>query len=333
MNLATLKRTGPDGALVVVSDDRRRAVAAPDGVGTLQAALDDWDASEPRLRDAAWRLDDDGFALQSGALDAPLPRAYQWADASTYLAHMERLRAARGAPLPPEHRTDPIVFNAGSDRFLGPTDPIPLGDEGWGLDLEATIAVVTGDVPAGTNAEEAPAHVRLVLLANDLTLRHLLPAEAAKGVGFFQCKPARSFAPVAVTPDGLGEAWDGALLHATVECSVNGDALGALDSARDCAFDFGAVIAHMTMTRSLAAGTIVGSGTVSNRDPAAGFGCLAEKRALESTASGQPATPYLRTGDRVRIEAFDRSGRSLFGAIDQTVAAPTTTERAPRTSR
>jgi fumarylacetoacetate (FAA) hydrolase len=235
---------------------------------------------------------------------------------------MERMRASRGASLPPDHGAEPAVFNSGSDRFLAPREPIPLADEADGLDLEATIAVITDDVPLGTTADAAEAHIKLVVLANDLTLRNLLPKEWAKGVGFFQCKPARSFAPFAVPREALGAAWAGGILHATVECRVNGERLGALDSGRDCAFAFPALIAHMARTRSLAAGTIIGSGTVANRDRASGFGAIGEKRAVEIVQGGEAVTPWLRRGDRVEIEAFAANGRSLFGAIDQLVSAP-----------
>jgi len=324
MRLATRKDGSRDGTLVVVSPEGSRCAVPPAGPATLQAALDDWDRAGPLLRDACERLAADeraGEPLDAAGLHAPLPRAYQWADASTYLAHMERLRAARGMPLPPHHDSEPIVYQSGSDVLLGPSDPIALADEAWGLDLEATVAVVTDDVPMGTPAADAPAYIRLVLLANDLTLRNVLPAEYAKGVGLYRAKPARPYAPIAMTPDALGDAWDGTLLHATVRSWVNGEPLGAVESGRDCAFDFGDVIAYMTQTRALGAGTIVGSGTVANRDVANGFSCLAEKRASEMVCDGEARTPLLRVGDRVRIEAFDGAGRSLFGAMDQAVVA------------
>jgi fumarylacetoacetate (FAA) hydrolase len=232
---------------------------------------------------------------------------------------MERIRAARGMALPARHQHEPILYPSGCDAFLTPRQDIQLLDETWGLDLEATIAVVTDAVPLGSSPREAAAHIKLVVLTNDLTLRELMPAEYAKGVGPYRAKPPRAYAPVAVTPDGLGRAWSGALLHATVRSWVNGRLLGALDSAADCAFDFAELIAYMTTTRPLGPGTIIGSGTVSNRDEQAGFACLAEQRALETLRTGQARTPLLKAGDVVRVEAFDGAGRSLFGALEQTV--------------
>lgn len=333
MRLATLDEGGRDGTLVVVDPCSERMLVPPGGPATLQAALDDWDACAPALAGAYDRLlDGDGRPVELERLRAPLPRAYQWADASTYLAHMERLRAARGMPLPPRHDAEPIVYQSGSDVILAPGEPIALADERWGLDLEATVAVITGDVPVGTSGADAAAHVRLVVLANDLTLRNLLPEEYAKGVGLYRSKPARPYAPFAATPEALGRAWDGTTLHATVNSWVNGDLLGAVDAARDCAFDFAEVIAYMTKTRPLGAGTIIGSGTVSNRDTANGFACLAEKRAVEKVAGEEAVTPLLRPGDRVRIEAFDARGRSLFGAIDQRVVDARSAARAGATT-
>ncbi len=309
----------------MVADGEEGFVAAPAPVPTLQAALEDWAAIEPKLRAAHAKLVADralGQPVDPRELASPLPRAYQWAEGSTYLAHMERLRAARGIPLPPAHGRSPAVYQSGSDSFLGPCDPIPLDDEDWGLDLEATVVVITDDVPIGTSIEDAASHVKLVALANDLTLRNVLTAEYEIGVGFYQSKPARPLAPLAVTPDALGDAWADGGLRATVDCRVNGERLGTVDSGRDCAFTFPELIAHMTRTRSLTAGTLVGSGTVSNRDAVNGFACLAEKRAEELVADGTATTPFLRAGDRVRVEALGADGRSLFGAIDQLVATP-----------
>jgi fumarylacetoacetate (FAA) hydrolase len=316
MRLATLKSGGRDGTLVVVSDDHGRCV--PAGIPTLQAALEDWPAASAAFAAATAQLAD-GDPIDLDALHAPLPRAFQWAEGSTYHAHMERMRASRGAELPPDHGAEPAVYNSGSDRFLAPREPIVLADVADGLDLEATIAVIIDDVPMGTKVGDAEEHIKLVVLVNDLTLRNVLPREWTKGVGFYQCKPARSFAPFAVAREALGDAWAGGILHATVECRVNGELLGALDSGRDCAFDFPTLIAYMARTRSLAAGTIIGSGTVANRDPAGGFGAVGEKRAVEIVTGGEPRTPWLGHGDRVRIEAFGADGRSLFGALDQTV--------------
>ena len=323
MRLGSLPGPTRDGTLVLISADHRRALRAPE-LPTLQAALDDWDRASEGLEALSRRLDSgelDGEPLDESTLLSPLPRAVQWAEASTYLPHMERIRAARGMELPPEHRLEPIVYQSGSDRFLTPTEDVQLADEGWGLDLEATIAVVTGDVAQRSSADEAAQQIKLVMLTNDLTLRNLMPAEYAKGVGPYRAKPARAYAPIAVSTMALGDAWTGRLLRSTVRSWVNGELLGEPDSGRDCAFDFGDLLAYMTMTRSLAAGTIVGSGTVSNREEEVGYSCLAEKRAVQQLRSGQPVTPLLRVGDVVRIEAFDDRGASIFGAIEQSVAA------------
>jgi fumarylacetoacetate (FAA) hydrolase len=312
--LATLRSERRDGRLVVVSDDGTRWLAAP--APTYQSALEQWDGIASELARVEAALDaGDGEPLDAGLLEAPLPRAYQYCEGSTYLAHMERNRAARGAPLPPGHGDDLAVLLAASDRFLAPTEPIVLGDDEWGLDLEATVAVIVGDVPMGVSTAQAADHIRGLVLLNDLTLRNVLPGEFAKGIGFFQAKPLRAFAPFAVTPDALNGAWDGRLLHVTVKCWVNGELLGTLDSGADASFDFPQIIAHAARTRPLAAGTVVGSGTISNRDPSVGFGCLAEKRALE-ILDGQPPSRYLQAGDTVRIEAFDRDGASIFGAME-----------------
>lgn len=324
MRLGSLRGPGRDGTLVLISADRERALRTPGGIPTLQAALDDWEGSEPRLESLAELLDAGGKSgerLDCAALLSPLPRALQWADASSYLTHMERIRAARGMELPPEHRHEPILYQSGSDAFLSPTEDIGLADEQWGLDLEATVAVVTDDVPQGTSVQDAPAHIKLVMLTNDLTLRNLMPSEYAKGVGPYRAKPARAYAPIAVSAQTLGDTWSGTLLNATVRSWVNGELLGEPNSGRDCAFDFAALIGYMTMTRSLAAGTIIGSGTVSNRDEPSGYSCLAEKRAVETLRDGSATTPWLRHGDVVRIEAYDAGGGSLFGAMQQRVVA------------
>lgn len=323
MRLASLRAGGRDGALAVVATDGRTAIARPGGIPTLRAALEDWESAWPMLQQAAALIEqgtaDEAIAVGADDLASPLPRAFQWCDGSTYLTHMQRIRAARGMPLPPGHDTEPIVYQSGSDAFLAPTEPVPLPDPGWGLDLEATVAVVTGDVPRGTRAADVPGLIRLVLLANDLTYRNLMPIEYAKSVGPYQAKPARPFAPFARPVDELGGLWDGRLLHATVRCDVRGETIGSLDTATDCAFDFAELIAHLARTRALAAGTIVGSGTISNRDETRGVGCLAELRALEQLRDGAPSTPLLAIGDSVRLEAFGPSGESLFGAIHHTI--------------
>ena len=286
---------------------------------TLAAPL----TPQPKLHDLAAALAAgncrDATPFDATKCSAPLPRAYQWADGSVYLNHMELVRRARGAEMPATFRSDPLIYQGGSDALLGPHDDIALADDSWGIDLEAEIAVITDDVPMGVSREAARGHIRLVMLANDVSLRNLIPGETAKGFGFYQSKPASAFSPVAVTPDSLGTAWDGTKLHGRVRISVNGQRIGDPDAGADMYFDFPQLIAHAARTRSLCAGTIVGSGTVSNRDRARGSGCLAELRAIEAIDSGWPKTPYLKFGDRLRIEMQDASGRSIFGAIDQTV--------------
>jgi len=324
MKLATLKDGTRDGTLIVVSRDLKCAIKADDIAPTLQAALDDWDYISPQLVD---RYDALNRAASSRAFDfdpkqctAPLPRAYQWADGSAYVSHAELLRKARGAENPKGLRTDPLIYQGGSDAFLGPCDDILLESEDWGMDLEGEIAVVTGDVPMGTPAKKARDHIRLLLLANDVSLRNLIHDEVAKGFGFFQSKPSTAFSPVAVTPDELGPAWDGGKVNLPLVLHVNGELFGRPNAGVDMVFEFPRLIAHAARTRPLSAGSLVGSGTVSNADRSAGPACIAEKRALEAIAAGEPATPYLKFGDRVRIEMFDAEGASIFGAIDQQVA-------------
>lgn len=315
--LASLSAGGRDGCLAVVSSDCCRWLPGP--LGTLQQLLEQWDEHADSLGDLSAAVEDGaGEPLDAADLMAPLPRAYQYCEGSTYLTHMARCRAARGAGMPAGVERAPAVLQGASDRFLGPVEPIALHDEGWGLDLECTIAAVLDDTPQGVSAEAATAHIRLFVLANDLTLREVLRDEAGVGVGFFCAKPLRVFAPFAVTPAALAGSWDGRLLGVEVTSWINGERLGTVDSARDAAFDFGEVIAHAARTRPLAAGTIVGTGTISNREPAAGFGCLAEKRALE-ILDGRPPTSYLRVGDTVRIEAHDGQSRSVFGAMQNSV--------------
>jgi len=324
MKLATLKDGTRDGTLIVVSRDLKHAIKADDIAPTLQAALDDWNYASPQLTDRYDALNRSpgsrAFDFDAKQCASPLPRAYQWADGSAYLSHAERLRKARGAEMPKGYRSDPLMYQGGSDAFLGPCDDILLESEDWGLDLEAEIAVITGDVPMGLPKKEAGEHIRLLLLVNDLSLRNLASAELAKGFGFFQSKPSTAFSPVALTPDELGSAWDGGKLSLPLLVEVNGEVLGWPNAGSDMNFEFPRLIAYAAKTRSLAAGSIVGSGTVSNADPAAGTACIAEKRALETIAGGEPATPYLRFGDRVRIEMQDAEGHSLFGAIEQQVA-------------
>jgi fumarylacetoacetate (FAA) hydrolase len=323
MKLATLKTGGRDGKLLVVSQDLKRAVAASEVGATLQAVLDDWQAKAPKLAQLSALLNAgraaDAFDFDPNRCHAPLPRAYQWADGSAYVNHVELVRKARGAEMPPSFWTDPLMYQGGSDSFLGPRDPILAATEDWGIDLEAEVAVVTDDVPTGVKPEAAAQRIRLLMLVNDVSLRNLIPAELAKGFGFFQSKPSSAFSPVAVTPDELGAAWDGARVKLPIRVSLNGALFGQPDAGEDMTFDFPQLIAHAAKTRPLAAGTIVGSGTISNVDRSRGSACIAEKRTLEALEHGKPTTPFLRFGDRVRIEMLDAGGQSIFGAIDQEV--------------
>lgn len=322
MHVATLRRGGRDGTLAVVVPAGDRAAVEPGGIATFQAALDDWATAAPLLKKSYERLVEDeefGEPVTWADLQSPLPRAYEWCEASSYLPHMERMRASRGMALPPEHAREPILYQAGASTTLAPLDPIPLPDPEWGLDLEATLAVITDDVPIGTTPDEAADHVLFVVLTNDVTYRNLLAGELRKAIGPYQAKPARAYAPLALSPRALGGLWDGRILRATVQAWVNDALLGALPSERDFAFDFGDILAYATRTRELKAGSIVGIGTIASRDASNGFGCLGEKRAVEALEGGAPQTPWLTYGDVVRIEAFDPDGRSLFGAIRQEI--------------
>lgn len=323
MKLATLKSGGRDGTLVVVSRDLAQAVVAATVAPTLQVALDDWAALAPRLEEIYARLNDGkasgAFALDPADLASPLPRAYQWVDGSAYLPHVERVRRARGAEMPPSFRHDPLMYQGCSDSFIGPRDPVLVADEAYGIDFEAEVAVVTDDVPMGVSAEAALGHVQLVMLVNDVSLRNLIPAELAKGFGFLQSKPASAFSPVAVTPDELGDAWRDGKVHRPLTTHLNDELFGEPECGEDMQFSFGELVAHAAKTRFLAAGSIVGSGTIANQDEARGASCLAERRMLEIIANGEPKTPFMSFGDRVRIEMFDAGGESIFGAIDQRV--------------
>ncbi|MBE9554866.1 MAG: fumarylacetoacetate hydrolase family protein [Proteobacteria bacterium] len=323
MKLATLKNGMRDGELVVVSHDLSRYVPVPDMVTTLQGALDRWESMQAPLRDVYHELNAgsrrDARPFDQAQAMSPLPRAYQWADGSAYVNHVELVRKARGAELPESFWTEPLMYQGGSDRFLGPREDIRMETEDWGIDFEAEVAVITGDVPMGVSAEAARGHIKLIALVNDLSLRNLIPGELAKGFGFFQSKPASAFSPVAVSPDELGEAWDGAVVHLPLVTHRNREPFGKVDCDVDMTFDFPTLIAHAAKTRSLCAGTIVGSGTVSNRDRSKGSSCIAEKRMLETVEHGEPKTPFMRFGDHVRIEMFDADGKSIFGAIDQRV--------------
>jgi fumarylacetoacetate (FAA) hydrolase len=334
MKLATLRDGTRDGRLLVVSRDLASCSPAPAIAHTLQHALDDWDAVLPKLLAISEELNGGKIAgtMEFNPRDccSPLPRAYQWADGSAYVNHVELVRKARGAEMPKEFWTDPLMYQGGSDTFLGPLDPIRMPDEAWGIDLEAEVAVVTGDVPMGITAGMARGAIRLLMLVNDVSLRNLIPGELAKGFGFFQSKPSSAFSPVAVTPDELGEAWDGGRVHRPLVSHLNGAKLGEPDAGSDMTFDFPTLIAHAAKTRALGAGSIIGSGTVSNRGPdggpgkpvaegGVGYSCLAELRTIETLQEGKAKTPFLKFGDRVRIEMFDGAGRSIFGAIEQAV--------------
>ena len=323
MKLATLNDGTRDGQLIVVARDLKTAVVADGIAPTLQRALDDWAFIAPQL-DALSRQLNDGKARRSFDFDprrcmAPLPRAYQWADGSAYLHHVELVRKARGAEMPASFLKEPLLYQGGSDDLLGPTDDIVVASEEWGIDFEAELAVVTDDVSMGATPDDAYQAIRLLLLVNDVSLRHLIPDELAKGFGFFQSKPATGFSPVAVTPDELGEAWKDAKVHLPLRSSWNGRLVGQPNAGKDMAFNFAQLIAHAAKTRKLRAGTIVGSGTVSNKDAKKGYSCIAEKRSLETIADGKPATAFMAFGDTIRIEMLDGDGKSIFGAIDQTV--------------
>ncbi|MBN8531128.1 MAG: fumarylacetoacetate hydrolase family protein [Alphaproteobacteria bacterium] len=323
MKLATLKEGGRDGTLILVNADLTRAVKAKDIAPTLQYVLDRWEEIGPKLQTLYKMLDQgemiDAFPFDEANVHSPLPRAYQWIDGSAYVNHVELVRKARGAEMPPSFWTDPLMYQGCSDSFLAPHESIRLADESWGIDFESEIAVITDDVPMGVSPEQAKKHIKLILLVNDVSLRNLIPAELAKGFGFFQSKPASSFSPVAVTPAELGQAWDGGKIHLPLVTSLNGQRFGSPNAGVDMTFDFPTLIAHAAKTRRLAAGTIIGSGTVSNVDRSTGSSCLAEKRMIETIEKGKPETSFLKFGDRVRIEMLDAKGRSIFGAIDQKV--------------
>ena len=332
MKLASLKH-GRDGKLVVVSRDLTRYADATHIALTLQAALDNWQRASARLATLAEEVELGSVPTErfhEHECASPLPRAYQWADGSAYVNHVELVRKARGADMPETFWTDPLMYQGGSDSFLGPRDSIPLGDEAWGCDMEGEVAVITGDVRSGATLEDAQKAIRLVMLANDVSLRNLIPDELAKGFGFFQSKPSSAFSPVAVTPDELDTMWDGARLNGALNVKLNGEPFGRASTKVDMTFDFPTLIAHAAKTRSLSAGTIIGSGTVSNRgddggpgkpiaDGGVGYSCIAEVRMIETIQSGAPKTGFLKRGDRVEIEMLDSRSHSVFGRIDQTV--------------
>jgi fumarylacetoacetate (FAA) hydrolase len=324
MKLASLRRGGRDGRLAIVSRDLTRCQLVPGIAPTLQAALDDWAVVQPKLSERAAALElssasADVMAFDPAQCAAPLPRAFHWVDGSAYVNHVELVRKARGAEMPASFWTDPLVYQGGSDDLLGARDDVPFGDVAWGIDLEAEVAVITDDVPMGTGATDAAAHIKLVMLVNDWSLRGLIPGELAKGFGFYQSKPATAFSPVAITPDELGTAWRDSRVHLPLVSRINGEDFGRPDAGTDMTFSFAQLIAHATRTRRLGAGAIVGSGTVSNYDRSRGSSCLAEKRTLEQLEHGAPRTAFLQFGDRVSIEMLDAEGRSIFGALDNQV--------------
>jgi len=332
VKLATLKNGTRDGALVVVSTDLTRYVSATHIAMTLQAALDDWKNTLAPLSALSVELNTDtasAHPFDEANVLSPLPRAYQWADGSAYVNHVELVRKARGVDMPDSFWTDPLMYQGGSDTFLAPHAPIRVADESWGIDMEGEIAVIVDDVPMGASAEEAAQAIRLIMLVNDVSLRGLIPAELGKGFGFFQSKPSSAFSPVALTPDELGDAWDGCKLHLPLLVEYNGAAFGQANAGVDMTFDFGTLISHAAKTRALGAGAIIGSGTVSNKlnggpgkaiaDGGDGYSCIAEIRMIETINTGSPSTQFMTFGDRVRIEMNDAQGNSLFGCIDQIV--------------
>ena len=333
MKLATLKSSSRDGVLVVVNRNLTLCLAVPAIARTLQEALDNWDAVEGKLRATYDALNQgqvqDAQAFDPAQCHSPLPRAYQWADGSAYVNHVELVRRARGAELPPEFWTDPLMYQGGSDSFAGPRDPFAIRSEEWGIDLEAEVAVITGDIPMGATPAQAADGIRLIMLVNDVSLRNLIPAELAKGFGFFQSKPASAFSPVAVTPDELGDDWREGKAHRPLTVHLNDALFGKPDAGQDMTFNFPQLIAHVAKTRELEAGSIIGSGTVSNKqgdlhgssiaNGGVGYCCLAEVRMYETIEMGKPQTSFLKFGDSVKIEMFDRNGQSLFGAIEQRV--------------
>ncbi|HIG67202.1 MAG TPA: FAA hydrolase family protein [Porticoccaceae bacterium] len=321
MKLASINQ-GRDGQLIVVNSQMQRYVSATNIAPTLQEALDNWDNCKEPLETLYNQLENSqmvGQTFDPELCASPLPRAFQWADGSAYVNHVELVRKARKAEMPASFWTDPLMYQGGSDSFLGPREDIAMADEGWGIDFEAEVAVIVDDVPMGISSSEASKHIQLVMLVNDVSLRNLIPGELAKGFGFYHAKPSSAFSPVAVTPDALGNAWDGAKLHLPLRAILNGDLVGQPNAGIDMTFDFGQLIAHAAKTRPLCAGTIVGSGTVSNLDRSNGSCCLAEVRMLEIIATGNATTEFMHFGDRIQIDMLDDNGQSIFGEIDQKV--------------
>ncbi|WP_144394296.1 fumarylacetoacetate hydrolase family protein [Pleionea sediminis] len=323
MKFATLKNNTRDGQLVVVSRDLKKAVSIPDIAPTMQALLDDWKTLAPKAEDVYQKLNegqvDGAFDFDETQCESPLPRAYQWADGSAYVNHVELVRKARGAEMPESFWTDPLMYQGGSDAFIGPRDDIEMASEEYGIDMESEVAVVVDDVPMDATKDEARDAIRLFMLVNDVSLRNLIPGELAKGFGFFQSKPSSAFSPVAITPDELGDAWDGDKVKLPLVTHLNDELFGRPDCGVDMTFDFPTIVAHAAKTRPLGAGAIIGSGTISNYDRSAGSSCLAEKRMLETIADGKPSTSFMKFGDKVRIEMFDKENNNIFGTIEQTV--------------
>jgi len=326
MKLGSLKEGGRDGTLIVVSRDLSRAVKATGIAATLQAALDDWSNLAPRLNALYGELQagtaPGAFALDVAAMAAPLPRAYEFVDGSAYLPHVERVRRARGAEVPESFYVDPLMYQATSAGFLAPRDPVLVPSEDYGIDLEAEVVVITDDVPMAATPAQAAAHIQLVGLVNDVSLRGLIPAELAKGFGFLQSKPRSALSPVFATPDELGDVWREDKLHLPMRTWINGAWFGEAECGVDMQFSFAQLVAHAAKTRPLTAGTIVGSGTIANEDTGKGASCLAEQRTVETLRDGQPSTPFLKYGDVIRIDVTDGDGASIFGAIEQRIASP-----------
>jgi fumarylacetoacetate (FAA) hydrolase len=323
MKLASLKNNTRDGQLVVVKQDLSQAVAVPEIARTMQQLMDDWSELSPKLESVYAQLNageaSQVFDFVESQCESPLPRAYQWADGSAYVNHVELVRKARNAEMPETFWTDPLMYQGGSDAFIGPRDNIEVVSTDYGIDMESEVAVIVDDTPMAATPDEAEAKIRLVMLVNDVSLRNLIPGELAKGFGFFQSKPSSAFSPVAVTPDELGDSWDGKKLHLPLVTHLNGELFGEPNCGIDMTFDFPTIVAHAAKTRPLGTGAIIGSGTISNVDRSSGSSCLAEKRMLEIIESGKPSTSFMQFGDQVKIEMFDGNGQSIFGAIDQTV--------------
>lgn len=323
MKLASYDNGRRDGQLMLVSRDLTKAVAVPAIAHTMQQLLDAWDLLNPQLVELYDALNqglmDNAIAFDEAKCLSPLPRAYQWADGSAYVNHVELVRKARGAEMPATFWTDPLVYQGGSDCFIAPKADIPLASEEWGIDFESEIAVITDDVPMGVTTENADKHIKLLMLVNDVSLRNLIPGELAKGFGFFQAKPSSSFSPVAVTPDELNEKWQDSKVHLPLITHLNNELFGRPNAGVDMTFNFSQLVSHVAKTRPLGAGAIIGSGTISNYDRSAGSSCLAETRMLETIADGKPTTPFMGFGDRVRIEMLDENNESIFGTIDQQV--------------